>query len=293
MMASRAGASSGVAGLRRTVRVSRARKSWRGAAFEPAMRRISLAGAACALLAVALPAGASATTPTLLPAVKRTLSAGAAAPRTCDRAPRSGRGLASTTYVAPMSGYVTTRLRAASGDWDLLLRDGASGRRVAASQGFRSSEVVGAWVHAGDRLVAEGCRRSGRSRTATVSFRLADVSAPKAAGIPELVRVHGDPRKLNGLEALKGFDVTESRRSDYADVIVDSPQRLATLRAMKLRYDVRVADLNAADAAAARADVRYAKRVGGRSPLPSGRTDYRSYDDIQAELKKLAAEHPD
>src|SRR3954451_1610662 len=109
------------------------------------MRRISLAGAACALLAAALPAGAAATTPTLLPAVKRTVSAGAAAPRTCDSAPRSGRGLASTTYVAPMSGYVTTRLRAASGDWDLLLRDGATGRPVSSSQGFRSDEVASAW----------------------------------------------------------------------------------------------------------------------------------------------------
>src|SRR3954452_18406870 len=130
MMASRAGASSGVAGLRRTERVTRARRSGRGAAFNPAMSRISLAVAACALLAVALPAGASATTPTLLPAVKRAISAGAAAPRTCDRAPLPVRGLASTTYVAPMSGYVTTRLRPASGDWDLLLRDGSSGRRV-------------------------------------------------------------------------------------------------------------------------------------------------------------------
>ena len=153
------------------------------------MRRLSLAGAACTLLAAALPAGAAATTPTLLPAVKRTVSASTAVARTCDRAPRSGRGLAGTTYVAPMSGYVTARLRAASGDWDLLLRDGATGRAISASQGFRSSEVTGAWVHAGDRLVAVGCRRSGRSRTAAVSFRLADVSSPKAAGIPELVRV--------------------------------------------------------------------------------------------------------
>jgi len=33
--------------------------------------------------------------------------------------------------------------------------------------------------------------------------------------------------------------------------------------------------------------------VAGRSPLPSGRTTYRTYDDIQSELKKLVAEHPD
>src|SRR6059036_2703273 len=99
-----------------------------------------------------------------------------------------------------MSGYVTTRLRAASGDWDLLLRDRASGRRVAASQGFRSSEVAGAWVRAGDRLV------------------------------PELVRVYGDPRKVERLDQLAGFDVTEDRRANWVDVIVDGPAQLDTLR---------------------------------------------------------------
>jgi hypothetical protein len=192
-----------------------------------------------------------------------------------------------------MSGYVTARLQAASGDWDLLLRDGASGRAMTASQGFRSSEVASTWVHAGDRIVAVGCRRSGRSRTAAVSFRLADVAAPKAAGIPELVRVYGDPRKLDGLDQLKGFDVTEGRRSNYADVVVDGAQQLAELHAMKLRYDVRFANLDDAYLSARRADARYTKRVNGRSPLPSGRTDYRTYADIQDELKKIAGAHAD
>src|SRR4051812_36568053 len=226
------------------------------------MRRFSLAGAACLLLATALPAGAVATTPTLLPAVKRTVAANAAVPRTCDRAPRSGRGLSSTTYVAPMSGYVTARLRAASGDWDLLLRDGASGRAITASQGFRSTEVAGAWIHAGDRLVAEGCRRAGRSSTATVSFTLADVAPPKAGTAPQLVRVYGDPRKLGGLDQLSGFDVTEDRRAGWADVVVDGPAQIATLRRLGLRYDVRIADLQKAYAAARQADARAGAGAG-------------------------------
>ncbi|HEY3021121.1 MAG TPA: hypothetical protein VGJ32_13065, partial [Solirubrobacteraceae bacterium] len=159
------------------------------------MLRFLARGAAGALLAVALPSTAVAATPAVLTPVARTLSAATAVPRTCDRAPQAGRGLATTTYTAPMSGYVTARLRAASGDWDLLLRDGVTHRRVAASQGFRSTEVAGAWVRAGDRVVAEGCRRSGRSSAAKVSFTLADVAAPKAGAAPELVRVYGDPRK--------------------------------------------------------------------------------------------------
>jgi len=248
--------------------------------------------AAGALIAASVPATAAAATPTILPPVARTLSAATAAPRACDTAPRVGRGLASTTYTAPMSGYVTVRLRAASGDWDLLLRDGATGRRMNASQGFRSNEVAGAWVHAGDRLIAEGCRRTGRSRSAKVRFALADVAPPKAAASPQLVRVHGDPRKLEGLDQLAGFDVTEDRRADWVDVIVDGPAQLATLRRLNLRYDVRDANLEQSYLAARRADARYAARVNGNSPLPSGRTEYRTYEDIQAELKQLVADHP-
>ena len=257
------------------------------------MLRFLARGAAGALLAAALPSTAAAASPTILPAVTRTLSATAAAPRTCDHAPQAGRGLATTTYTAPMSGYVTARLRAASGDWDLLLRDGASGRRVAASQGFRSSEVAGAWVRAGDRLVAEGCRRTGRSARATVSLTLADVAAPKAGTAPELVRVYGDPRKVERLDQLAGFDVTEDRRANWVDVIVDGPAQLDTLRRLGLRYDVRIANLQDAYSAARRSDARYAARVNGASPLPSGRTTYRTYAEIQDELKKIATDHPD
>jgi hypothetical protein len=257
------------------------------------MVRTLLRAAAGALLLAALPATASAATPTLLAPVAKTLSASRAVPRACDAAPATGRGLASATYTAPMSGYVTTRLKAASGDWDLLVRD-RSGRRVTASQGFRSDEVAGAWVAAGDRLVAEGCRRSGRSSTARVSFVLADVAKPKAGAAPQLVRVYSDPRKLEGLDQLPGFDVTESRRAGYADVLVDGAPQLATLRRMGLRFDVRVANMKTAYDAARRADARYTRSVGAAgSPLPSGRTDYRDYTAIQDELKKLVADHPD
>src|SRR5439155_17852580 len=234
------------------------RKSPEARALRSTMLRFLARGAAGALLAAALPSTAAAASPTILPAVTRTLSATAAVPRTCDHAPQTGRGLATTTYSAPMSGYLTPRLRAASGDWDLLLRDGASGRRVAASQGFRSSEVAGAWVRAGDRLVAEGCRRAWRSARATVSLTLADVAAPKAGTAPELVRVYGDPRKVERLDQLAGFDVTEDRRAKWVDVIVDGPAQLDTLRRLGLRYDVRIADLQDAYSAARRSDARYA-----------------------------------
>src|SRR2546423_225987 len=101
---------------------------------------------------------------------------------------------------------------------------------------------------------------------------------PASGAAPSLVRVHGDPRKLDGLDQLAGFDVTEDRRPGWADVIVDGPDQLATLRRLNLRYDVRIANLDESYAAARRADARYAARVNGVSSLPSGRTEYRTYD---------------
>ncbi|HEY3020522.1 MAG TPA: M14 family zinc carboxypeptidase, partial [Solirubrobacteraceae bacterium] len=90
-----------------------------------------------------------------------------------------------------------------------------------------------------------------------------------------------------------GFDVTEDRRANWVDVIVDGPAQLDTLRRLRQRFDVRIANLQDAYAASRRADARYGARVAGASPLPSGRTTYRTYTEIQDELKKVAADHPD
>ncbi len=59
--------------------------------------------AAIGALALAVPAAAQAAAPASLPTVTRTVSAASAA----------------TTYTAPISGYVTARLSAPRGDWDI------------------------------------------------------------------------------------------------------------------------------------------------------------------------------
>src|SRR3954470_13965837 len=211
-----------------------------------------LRGALAGALVLAVPAAASEAMPASLPTVTRAISATQAA----------------TTYTAPISGYVTARLSAPSGDWDLVLRDARTHRVIERSQGFRSDEVAQTWVRAGDRLTAEGVRRAGAGRGAKVTFDLVDVAPPKVATPQQLVRVQANPLKLDSLDGVPGFDVTESRGPDYVDVIVDGPAQIARMKAMGLDYTVREADMGALDRRRATTDAAYSARVAA-SPLPS------------------------
>jgi hypothetical protein len=235
---------------------------------------IVLAGAAAPAAALA------STTPkaTVLPAVTKTLkpAAGSCAP---------------AAYRAPMSGHLDVRL-AGRGDWDLLLRD-AGGRPAGSSRAFGGREVVQRWVRAGERVAARACRRAGARGRATVAFRLVSVALPKLdLAAPQLLRVRGTQEKLHALEHA-GLDVTHAQGRDWADVIVSGATQLAAVRRAGLPFTTRIADLSRSYRAARSADRRYAARVGASgSPLPSGRTSYRTYEDIQAELKQLADENP-
>lgn len=231
----------------------------------------------------------------LLPAVTKALGVPATtAARSCATLPAKGarRGLGRTTWRAPMSGHLTVRLRG-TGDWDLRLRDAAGGRRLGAAQGLGGREVVQTWVAAGQRIVAEGCRRRGAGRTARITFRLADIAPPKApAGAPKLVRVHASEARLRRLEEL-GFDITHNVGRGWADVLVAGDEQLGRLERTGLRFDVRQDDLRRTLARTRAADRRYRARVGAEgSPLPSGRTTYRTLDGIQSELKGLAEANP-
>jgi hypothetical protein len=248
-------------------------------------RRLLLGAALCALT----PATAQAASPASLGPVQRTLSAATTTTATCATAPATGSGLASEEYTAPMSGYLTVRLEGA-GDWDLLIRNG-EGRAQHASQGFGGSEVVQTWISAGEKVVAEGCRYAGAATEAALSFQLLDVKPPQDT-TAALVRVHASRADLAGLEN-SGFDVSESRGPGWADVIVNGSKQMKALRASGLSLDLREADLGAFDNQTLHSDTRSARAAGLASDLPSGRDTYRTYEEIQAELKKLAADHPD
>jgi hypothetical protein len=116
--------------------------------------------------------------------------------------------------------------------------------------------------------------------------------APLDAGIsdffaPRLVTVDvagpEDRTRLNGL----GLDVTEHVGHDYVEVVVHTAADLRTLVDNKFTYDVRIPDLIARDLQVLALDEAYAARVG-TSPLPSGRTGYRTAKDYQRDLRLLA-----
>jgi hypothetical protein len=233
--------------------------------------------AALALAAAIVPSMAVAA-PATLPTVKRTLSAST---RSCD----------TTSYRAPMAGFVSVRDDGTTrGDWDLAVVDNRSRSTVGASKAFGSNELVQSFVSAGQRVTIRGCHVSGSDSTFPVSIIFSDAKPPKATR-PSLVRVGtSNPGILRRLESL-GFDVTENVRGGHADVVAPSAAKLAALQKLNLPIKIRSLDLRKDFAKARKADARYEARVGA-SPLPSGRTGYRTLADYQAELKKLVADHP-
>src|SRR3954447_11829146 len=237
------------------------------------------------LSAVAAAAGAAQYT--ALPAVLKTLSAPSASSRSCvaDQA-SSLAGVARTDYVAPMSGYVTVRGSAPdSSDWALAVFDAATGRRIGASQGFGSHEGVQTWVTAGQRLAIQGCREAGDAGAFDVATTLVDAPLPSYEGKSQLIEVtFSSQDDLNRLDEA-GLDVTHDIHGDKAVVRVTGAKQLAALDALGLPTKVKDADLDATNAAARAADADAG--AAGPSPLPSGRTSYRTYEDYQAEMKGL------
>ena len=251
--------------------------------------RRALALTAGALLAGALPVptASAATSGAVLPAVERTLTASGSSAAACATGSASGPGMASAAYTAPMSGYLTVRLKG-SGDWDLLLRDGA-GRAGGASQSFGGSEVVQTWIDAGERVTAQGCRRAGAGRRAALSFTFADLRPAAEPDTSSVVRVQAGAKGQAALDRL-GLDVTESRSATWADVIVHGSKQLELVKRAGRPFETRIPDLAAHDRLVTRRDRSFAARLGTRaSALPSGRSAYRTYEEIQAELKQLVA----
>src|SRR3954451_7949612 len=170
------------------------------------------------LALIALPAGAQAARPAVLPTLTRTLNAPAAARHDCATT-SARRGVTRSSYLAPMSGFVTARLGSARGDWDLIARDAATRRNLATSQGFGSNEVVQTWASAGQRIDFVACRRTGSDRSARLRISFVDVAPPKSGGLVSLVRVRGAQEKIQALENA-GLDVTHERGQGFADVLV-------------------------------------------------------------------------
>jgi hypothetical protein len=233
-------------------------------------------------VAAAVPASAAITA---LPTVHRTLSASRTS-ATCAKG-----ATATTAYTAPMAGFVTARLDAAGGEWDLYVGDATSHRSLGSSRAFGSHEVVQTWVTPRQRILLTGCRTAGSVSHAVVSVELLDAPKP-APAVQSLVRTgvlsHAMDAKLESL----GFDVTESQYRDHTDILVPSAKALGQLGRLGIKYRVRVANLQSYDKHFLAADAARTA-AGATSPLPDGRTDYRFLSDYQADMQKIIKDRPD
>jgi hypothetical protein len=252
---------------------------------------------ALGLVGLALPATASAAAGvTRLAPTGDTLTIPAGANRSCTTRENVGtRGVDVRRYTAVADGAIVAHLRGgARDDWDLALFDAASGRRLDASMAFGANEVVQAVVHKGQVLAIQACRHSGSS--ARLPLTIGGVAAPlakPAAGAPpqSLVQIPISSRMdLNALTAL-GLNLDEAGDGKTATSVLSGPADVAKLTAAGYTYRTLIPDLAAAERGY-RAREQAVAAAAGPSALPSGRNEYRHYPDIQADLKKIVADHP-
>ena len=88
-----------------------------------------------------------------------------------------------------------------------------------------------------------------------------------------------------------GLDLTEHAGHSYVEAVLHSPADLAKLVGAGFTYQVRIPDLVARGVQIARIDKAYAATVT-RSPMPSGRTGYRTMADYTADMAGLVRKHP-
>jgi hypothetical protein len=224
-------------------------------------------------------------------AATKTLSAARAADRDCTAKVLPGRtGVTGTRFVAPAEGTVTARLRG-TGDWDLAAFD-RKGRLIAGSSGFRTNELVQVNLRPGARITLQACRVSGRSKSATLrtDFANFDFETLEQAGPTSLVEVPLTAGwQIDVLEKL-GLDVTHDVHDGHARVMLYGDTDRAILQRTGLGFDVVHPDVDAAERLFRAQDRRAAG--AGRSALPTGRTEYRTFEDVQKELKDMQAQFP-
>ena len=222
------------------------------------------------------------------------ISAANAVKRSCIEAPLSGgQGYATRSVTAPSSGWVSARLKARSGDWDLAIFNKATRQRVAGSAAFGASEIAQGFVARGDRLSVQACRRSGTSRSArlTIDADAVKASAPQTLS---LVRVSTPSSARKAELASLGLDLTEHGGAGFVEVLLRGADDANALRKAKFIFVTTIGDL----AGAARRDRAAEQRAVASgnvraAALPSGRTGtYRRLDDYNDEMKQLAEDNP-
>lgn len=220
-----------------------------------------------------------------------TFSAEAAVARNCFAKP-AGKvaGVASRNVESTETGLIRVRLDG-GGDWDVAVFDAATGRAVAASSGFRSSELAEGFVTKGQKLTVQACRYAGNAKSVAYGIGFVGVAATPVAGTTQVVAVRtADRAAKRRLQALD-LDLTEAATATTMEAVLHGDADVAKVRRAGFTYTVKIPDLRKRIAANRAADATYAaKQV--TSALPSGRTTYRRLADYQYELKELARTHP-
>ena len=250
--------------------------------------RLRLLPLAALLGLAAAPSAAAAPPPAML-------SAGEAFPRTCHHHLISGdaAGVAATRVRAPGRGALTVRLEGERGDWDLALFDVRTGRKLGASASFGARELVTLSLARATEVAVQACRRSGPSSSVPLVVRFSALPRPPKSEPVQIQRVA--LRSEVDLELLHrlGFDVTHNANPRGADVVTYSAAERRRLAATGLSFRTKVADLVAMDRRDRAREARAARgENGAEETLPSGRTEYRQYEDFQADLKALVDENP-
>ena len=252
-----------------------------------------------ALLGVLLAAGPAFAETRLAPGSElapgfTTASAATATDRDCTarRLASGNHGVWTASFVAPADGSVTIRLLGGgTGDWDLAIFDSA-GTMVASSAAFEANEVAQIGLRQGAEVTVQACRVSGAAEQVPVStaFEEIDFDAVRETGPMSLVEAFiTQPWQVEALER-RGLDVTHDRKPGSVKVALYGDRDREIMVRTGLPFRTVVPDMLAAERAAREADRRYGERVGV-SPLPSGRTTYRTLEDVQAELKDLTENH--
>jgi PAS domain-containing protein len=134
------------------------------------------------------------------------------------------------------------------------------------------------------------------STAVLIGLTTAGVTAPATATSdefrPQLVTVDTPTRAHKQLLQTLGLDLTEHAGHDYIEVVLHTPEDVATLASAGLGYDVRIPDLLAREAENNQVNAAYAAATA-QSPLPSGRDAYRTLTDYNADMAALEEAHPD
>lgn len=215
----------------------------------------------------------------------------------CASRPVSRSAAVRRSFLSRGEGFVQVKLRGQrSTDLDVGVFNARTRRLIAGSANRGSREDATGFVGAGERVFVQVCRRSGDARTAKLSVRfwkakfLRENERVKLARVT--VRSQADRVRLQSL----GLDTTDHPGAYHWDVLLFGADDERKLRRAGFAYTVRISDVVARDRAARRSEQRAAASAAAQAraaqQIPSGRTTYRTLEEINDQLKALAAANP-